>query len=247
MKKNILKYPLVLGIGMLMLLIIFIFIYLNRDVEAALGEDEITEMIEERFSGQVIEMDKVSLNGHPYYDVEFQSSLGVYFIKLDGVSGMIHLFNKLSDRKVVSTDDPPHELSPVSMEEIEGIIRESISPDSRIIQIQYQEEDNRQIYVVHVEQPDGLGRFEVDALTGNVLLFALDARDGEGNSEVIGELRAREIALSHVDGEVDDVDLEERDGRLIYEVEVENDETDKEAMVYIDAFTGEVLSIEWDD
>src|SRR5690625_1026200 len=50
------------------------------------------------------------------------------------------------------------------------------------------------------------------------------------------------IALSHFSGSIDDVELEDEDGRLYYEVEIERDE--QEAEMKIDAYTWEVIVIE---
>ncbi|MEN1968348.1 PepSY domain-containing protein [Lentibacillus sp. N15] len=64
---------------------------------------------------------------------------------------------------------------------------------------------------------------------------------------VIQSKKAMEIALNEFAGEITDFDLEEDDGRLIYEIEIENG--DREAEIKIDAYTGEIysLSIENDD
>jgi uncharacterized membrane protein YkoI len=72
-------------------------------------------------------------------------------------------------------------------------------------------------------------------------------KPAEKKKTVISVERAIEIALEQFSGEVDEVELEEEDGRLIYEIEIEKG--DDEAEVEIDAYTGEVLvvSIEKDD
>lgn len=57
----------------------------------------------------------------------------------------------------------------------------------------------------------------------------------------IGERKAAEIALTKVKGEVDDIDLEEMDGSHVYVVEIETD-NDEDALVYVQAYTGEILS-----
>lgn len=44
---------------------------------------------------------------------------------------------------------------------------------------------------------------------------------------------------------IDDIDLEDKNGRLIYEVEIENGE--REAEIIIDAYTGEVIFVEIDE
>lgn len=60
----------------------------------------------------------------------------------------------------------------------------------------------------------------------------------------IGEQKAIEIALEKVKGEVDDVELEIHDGSYVYVVEIEREEND--ALVYIQAYTGEILHITFD-
>lgn len=60
----------------------------------------------------------------------------------------------------------------------------------------------------------------------------------------IGEQKAIEIALEKVTGEVDDVDLEMHDGSYVYVVEIEGEEED--AVVYVQAYTGEVLHVIFD-
>ncbi|MEC5424680.1 PepSY domain-containing protein [Virgibacillus sp. C22-A2] len=58
---------------------------------------------------------------------------------------------------------------------------------------------------------------------------------------------AEEIALNSFSGTITEVELDEDDGRLIYEIEIENG--NEEAEIDIDAYTGEilVLSIDRDD
>lgn len=63
----------------------------------------------------------------------------------------------------------------------------------------------------------------------------------------IGYDQAKKIALSKFDGKITEIELDEDDGRWIYEVEIKNGK--QEADVEIDAYTGEVLflSVENDD
>lgn len=62
---------------------------------------------------------------------------------------------------------------------------------------------------------------------------------------VITAQEAGEIALKEFSGEIDEIELDEEDGRLIYEVEIERGE--QEAEIEIDAYTGEVIIIEIDE
>ncbi|QKS70121.1 PepSY domain-containing protein [Paenalkalicoccus suaedae] len=61
---------------------------------------------------------------------------------------------------------------------------------------------------------------------------------------MISHEQAKEIAVNHVGkGKVDDIDLERENGHVYYEVEVEW--SDDDADVYVDAFTGEVLHVDY--
>ena len=64
-------------------------------------------------------------------------------------------------------------------------------------------------------------------------------------STVIDINEAVNIALNEFKGTVTDVELDEDDGRLIYEIEMESGE--EEAEIEIDAYTGAILVIEIDD
>lgn len=68
------------------------------------------------------------------------------------------------------------------------------------------------------------------------------AEEQKETKTVISTEEAAKIALQQFSGEVDEIELEEEDGRLIYEVEIERGE--QEAEVEIDAYTGEVIVIE---
>jgi len=66
--------------------------------------------------------------------------------------------------------------------------------------------------------------------------------ESESKKAVISTKEAGEIALKEFSGEIDEIELEEEDGRLIYEVEIERGE--QEAEIEIDAYTGEIIVIE---
>lgn len=62
---------------------------------------------------------------------------------------------------------------------------------------------------------------------------------------IISQKKVSKIALEQFSGVIDDIDLEDKNGRLIYEVEIENGE--REAEIIIDAYTGEVIFVEIDE
>ncbi|GAB3045476.1 PepSY domain-containing protein [Virgibacillus ainsalahensis] len=65
-----------------------------------------------------------------------------------------------------------------------------------------------------------------------------------GGNGVIGKERAKEIALGQFSGRIEDIEQDEDDGRLIYEIEIVDGED--EASIEIDAYTAEVIALEID-
>lgn len=61
---------------------------------------------------------------------------------------------------------------------------------------------------------------------------------------IIDEAQAAEIALQSIPGTVVDIDLEDDDGMLIYEVDIIAGNRRYE--VIINAYTGEVLGVDYD-
>jgi uncharacterized membrane protein YkoI len=61
------------------------------------------------------------------------------------------------------------------------------------------------------------------------------------------EKEAIAIALKQLDGKVDDVELEESGGSTYYLVDIEREGEETEATIQINAISGEVMSVIWDD
>lgn len=70
-------------------------------------------------------------------------------------------------------------------------------------------------------------------------------KTAKDKNTVIDVKEASNIALKEFSGTITSVDLDEDDGRLIYEIEI--DKGHQEAEIEIDAYTGEILVIDIDD
>ncbi len=115
--------------------------------------------------------------------------------------------------------------------------------------------------VIEIEFSRDTGNYEALVRSGQLYyLIILDGRDGEVRSEeevtepvesghdsyaTITEQEAIEIALGHVPGEVDDVELEIIDAQVYYFIEIET-ENNQEAIVQVHAISGHA-TISWDD
>lgn len=65
------------------------------------------------------------------------------------------------------------------------------------------------------------------------------------SNDLLSINEVKKIALSEQDGYVESIDLEKEHGRLYYEVDIEQGNKDYE--IYIDASTGEVLKVDFED
>nr|WP_066400823.1 PepSY domain-containing protein [Cytobacillus eiseniae] len=65
--------------------------------------------------------------------------------------------------------------------------------------------------------------------------------------KLLTEKEAIAIALKELNGEVDDVELESQGGITYYLVDIEREDNEDEATIQINAVSGEIMSIVWDD
>ncbi|WP_144941702.1 PepSY domain-containing protein [Paenibacillus sp. 32O-W] len=149
-------------------------------------------------------------------------------------------------------------------------------PGAEVTSVELQQQDNFQYYKVHLER-DRLGfDVYLNAYTGNILKVVkywdgvsygdpkIDFVKYKDNPDryynyhykkdddvakmtpSLSAEQAAEIVKSQISGAViTEIELDEEDNRLVYEIEVIADYN--EADVTIDASTGKVLSIDWDD
>lgn len=84
---------------------------------------------------------------------------------------------------------------------------------------------------------------------------ATESEDGEDGSSakpdsvpeenaILNHNEIKEIALNEFTGTITELELDEEDGQMVYEVEIENNED--EATIEIDAYTGQIVKIEID-
>lgn len=110
-------------------------------------------------------------------------------------------------------------------------------------------------YKVELRQSNQEIDVRVDAYTGKILSVRKEKEDDDDDDAaayaaasgktLIGAAKAATAATASVKGNVTEIDLDEDDGRFIYEVEIKDGRQKTE--VGVDAFTGEVLYIDKDE
>lgn len=121
------------------------------------------------------------------------------------------------------------------------------SADVTFVKSELDRENGVQVYEVEFYTQNGREYdYEINAVTGEVISVDEDAENYPPPSDVISKEKAVSIALSKVPdantSNVRTVELDNEDGRWVYEVEILYDGTEYDAE--IDAYTGEILKWE---
>lgn len=117
-------------------------------------------------------------------------------------------------------------------------------------EVEFDKDDGRYIYEIEIKNGKREAEFDIDARTGKILKQEIDPevkveKPKEKKSQFISREKAIQIALGIFSGTVTEVELDEDDGRYVYEIEIERD--DQEAEIEIDAVTGKVLEVDIDE
>lgn len=282
-------------IGLAVVIAAIVAISFIRPAQAAIEEDEVRTFIQEQYDGRIYSLHENVKDGQDVYEIELLAEAGIYEIIVDQYSGEILSLTHVLKREEVDPskweDEEATSSTTLSHEEIRGLVQRSVGEEVTILKMELEEEDGQLIYDVKVRQSQGTGEMEINARTGEVLVYSLTEEEVEPSSvkevepplaqtqppeqakeqtkedkkdkkeedksspqkeqqqykKPIGEKEAKRIALSKVAGKVEGIELDEDDGRLIYEIEIEAESEDIDAEVLIDAITGEVMTIIWED
>ncbi len=209
---------------------------------AGLSADQVT------FTKTELELD----DGWLVYEIEFYTPnyLG-YEYEIGALDGEIWRFDLDHTSHV-----PPIPSGVISIDEAKekALAHAGLSPSQVNFTKQKLEwEDGEQVYEIEFFTKDLVEyKYEIHAFTGKVLSFEQDGSHGgpSGPSTgLISQARAQEIALSLVPGatvgHIIEMELDEDDGRYIYQLEIEYGHMEYE--IEIDAVTGAVLEFKAED
>lgn len=118
-----------------------------------------------------------------------------------------------------------------------------------VVEVDLTKDDGRLIYEIEIFNGKEEAEVEIDALTGKIVVLDIDYEDYDylhsKLNDVMDVKTAIDIAQKQFSGTVVEIDLDEDDNRLIYEIEIERG--NQEAEIKIDALTGKVLEVDIDD
>lgn len=150
-----------------------------------------------------------------------------------------------------SNNDSTTTSESISKEEAESIALDAVP--GTIIQTELDEENDSLYYEIIIQTDTDIREVLVHTKTGEVTNVAVDYDDltdaqKEEALQSLAEItqeEAEEIALAKVNGTVTFSQLDEDDGRPVYEIVIQTDTNMQE--VHVDAITGDVLEIDVED
>ena len=161
--------------------------------------------------------------------------------KNDNIS-KVNLQQTNKDNNIISSN----EAVKIALAKVDGIV-DSVELESK--QGQY-------YYEVEIDTVDAEYDFDIDAVTGEILYSKEDKQNDDDKINIIEKSNATqnnyitsekaiEIAEKEVNGNVIEIDRDDEDGRIIYEIELKTNNGEVE--LKLDAITGKVLKIENED
>lgn len=194
-------------------------------MEPTLTSEEVKSLVSEQYPGEITEIELKKDFNNSVYEVEIDGKGKKYELKIDGNSGEVL---KLNEKTVMSATGEKEDKEEGNKEELVVKEKKETKKNENKSKRDQKQKENKQS-----KEKQKKNKKEKS-----------NKKDKENNAIIdVGE--ASEIALKEFSGRITEVELEEEDGRLIYEVEIESG--DLEAEIEIDAHTGEVLVIEIDD
>ena len=126
--------------------------------------------------------------------------------------------------------------------------------EGRVESIELERAKGKQYYEIDIDNGEEDFDIKINALDGKVISINKERDDNDDNDQaekeingekIISEQNAIEIAEKEVNGMMKEIEIDEDDGQILYEVELQTKKG--EADVDIDAETGKVLKVELDD
>ncbi len=210
--------------------------------DPTLTPENIKELVQAQYPGTITELQLDKDANGSVYEVEVTNDGVEYELKIDGQSGeVINLKEKLVAAKERAGTKEVIDLKEKEKEQKEEEKQAAKEKEEQEKQAKEKEEKEKQEKAKadeQAQQKTQVKKNESSANEGN----KQQEEETKSTNTVIDVNKAIDIALAKFPGTVDEVELDEEDGRLVYEIEIEGN--GEEAEFEIDAYTGEIIVIE---
>lgn len=229
----------IIGGVTLIILIVVGVLWLSPFSSKPLTEEELKSAALTKYPGEIIRTTK----SENEYEIDMQMENGVYAISMDTNNGTILSLKQIATEEV-----------PLAVETLtEAQIKKKIATQGEIQSVLFINEKNP-YYEVVVHKGNVEFNLKVDPYNGAIIDSSQAPVEAPVSTEniLITEKEALTIAATHLKGIADDdAELHQPTGQPPYylvEVEIENgEEEDREAVVEVDAYTGKVKSVNWEN
>lgn len=229
----------IIGGVTLIILIVVGVLWLSPFSSKSLTEEELKSVALTKYPGEIIRTTK----SENEYEIDMQMENGVYAISMDTNNGTILSLKQIATEEV-----------PLAVETLtEAQIKKKIATQGEIQSVLFINEKNP-YYEVVVHKENVEFNLKVDPYNGAIIDSSQSPIEDPVSTEniLITEKEALTIAATHLKGTADDdAELHQPTGQPPYylvEVEIKNgEEEDREAVVEVDAYTGKVKSVNWEN
>jgi len=237
-------------------------------MEPTLSSEEIKELVTSQYPGTITELELAKSEKKAIYLVKLTNDGMEYELKMDGHSGEVITLkenyiaakDRSSQKETMDLDEEKKQEDDTEQQNKEEQAAQEEADRERDKQEQEElaqaekereeqeqaekEKDEHETKIAKQEQQDKQDESKKQKETSDKT-EKNPKKQQEQKQAVIDINKAINIALEQFPGVVEEVELEEEDGRLIYEIEIEGD--GEEAEFEIDAYTGEIIVIEIED
>lgn len=221
--------------------------------EPTLTFDEIKELVTSQYPGTITELELDTDANGAIYKVEVMNEEMEYELKMDGHSGEVitlkekHVAAKERASTKEMIDLKEKEQEKIAMEQEEKAAQEQAEKErEEKAQADKEQQEKEQAERKKHEEETKITKKESEEKEQKKESTSTKSKEKkQEKNTVIDVNKAIDIALEQFPGVVEEVELDEEDGRLIYEIEITAD--GEEAEFEIDAYTGEIIVIEIED
>ncbi|MFJ1447090.1 PepSY domain-containing protein [Bacillus halotolerans] len=209
-------------------IVICAILIIQQTHEDALSKEAVIKKVETSYEGDITKV--TQSNDKKTYDMTLENPKGIYFLKADAKSGDILSMNRV--KKTNTSEMTEKEAEQLALVRVPGTVKKHTRKHgvaSYTIQ-----KNNGETYEVKVD------------MKTKAVVSADKISSKDKQKTTISEKEAKAIAEREAGGKADDADLEESEGTLLFEVDVDLP-NDKEATVKINAYTGKVSNIIYED
>lgn len=221
-----------------------------------LSESEISQMVRDQYPGAIKSIELEKDFNHVVYHVEVENEGEKYALELDGNSGkVLNLEANGSVKKELVIEEMPKDTQASQAKQAKESTKEATKEKEKKTnekeQVSTSQTDQDEKINIQERKPEvtAAKQQETKQVKKEDKPVAKKEPVKESTKKpakktVIDSDTALGIALKEFPGKATEVELDEDDGRLLYEIEIESSKG--EAEMEIDAYTGEILAIEID-